>query len=54
MKEEIQHEQTYDEIIDFETLDYLDQMDMGNPPSPMTIKREVLELINRAIVAHNK
>lgn len=30
--------QTYDEIIDFEMLDYLEQIDMDNPSSPMTIK----------------
>lgn len=46
--------QTYDEIIDFETLDYLEQMDMDNPPSPMTIKREILESINKVIAVYNK
>lgn len=44
----------YDEMIDLETMDYLEQMDMDNPPSPMTIKREILESINRAISDHNK
>lgn len=44
----------YDETIEFETMDYLEEMDKDNPPFPMTVKREILERINRAIDAHNK
>ena len=46
--------QTFDELISLNTEDYLEQMDIDNPPSSTTIKREILEKINEDVNLYNK
>lgn len=46
--------QTYDELVSSITEDYLEKVDSDNPPSPATIKRELLEEINSEIKTYNK
>ena len=54
IKEEYRMVTPYDEMIEFETMNYLEGMDKDNPPFPGTVKREILECINSAIDTHNK
>ncbi|MDU4969824.1 MAG: phage/plasmid primase, P4 family, partial [Atopobium minutum] len=46
--------QTFDELVSSITEDYLEQVDLGNQPSPATIKRELLDEINREVNIYNK
>ncbi|WP_101912119.1 DNA primase family protein [Megasphaera vaginalis (ex Bordigoni et al. 2020)] len=46
--------QTFDELVSSITEDYLEQVDLGNPPSQATIKRELLDEINREVNTYNK
>ena len=44
---------TYNEIIQTTTMDYLNSINMNNPPSPATIERELLSMVNNAIAMAN-
>ncbi|MFU0569644.1 hypothetical protein [Gardnerella vaginalis] len=54
IREEIFMEQTYEELVSSIVEDYLEHVDADNPPSPATIKREMLWTINDEVNECNK
>ena len=47
-------EMTFNELIRSVTEEYLSQLDVDNPPTHITVERELLESVNREIAIYNK